>query len=141
MIHPLFDQHQYKEIDASGEKRHQPTGPQHGVPFDTGAGIVHQNLDKIEKQAEDHGCNPADGIPVDDKQAEDTGKVFDMLISSGIYKEFLENMNKEEIIKPDDSKNDALLENKIYIRKFRSGVYRITIGKKEENDKLLEVLK
>ena len=41
----------------------------------------------------------------------------------------------------DDSKNDALLENKIYIRKFRSGVYRITIGKKEENDKLLEVLK
>jgi histidinol-phosphate/aromatic aminotransferase/cobyric acid decarboxylase-like protein len=41
----------------------------------------------------------------------------------------------------DDSKNDALLKNKIYIRKFRSGVYRITIGKKEENDKLLEVLK
>ena len=58
MIHPLFDQHQYKEIDASGEKRHQPTGPQHGVPFDTGAGIVHQNLDKIEKQAENYAVNP-----------------------------------------------------------------------------------
>lgn len=41
----------------------------------------------------------------------------------------------------DDKYNEALINNKIYIRKFKSGVYRITIGSKEENDKLLEVIK
>ena len=41
----------------------------------------------------------------------------------------------------DDKYNDLLLNNKIYIRKFKSGVYRITIGSKQENDKLLEVIK
>ena len=41
----------------------------------------------------------------------------------------------------DDKYNDLLLNNKIYIRKFKSGVYRITVGSIEENDKLLEVIK
>ena len=41
----------------------------------------------------------------------------------------------------DDRYNDLLLNNKVYIRKFKSGVYRITIGSKEENNKLLEVIK
>jgi len=41
----------------------------------------------------------------------------------------------------DDKYNELLLNNKIYIRKFKSGVYRITIGSKYENDKLLEVIK
>ncbi|MCR5647499.1 MAG: histidinol-phosphate transaminase [Acholeplasmatales bacterium] len=41
----------------------------------------------------------------------------------------------------DDKYNDLLLNNKIYIRKFKSGVYRITIGSIKENDKLLEVIK
>ena len=41
----------------------------------------------------------------------------------------------------DDKYNDLLLNNKVYIRKFKSGVYRITIGSKTENDKLLEVIK
>ncbi len=41
----------------------------------------------------------------------------------------------------DDKYNDLLLNNKIYIRKFKSGVYRITIGSRLENDKLLEVIK
>ncbi len=41
----------------------------------------------------------------------------------------------------DDKYNDLLLNNKIYIRKFKSGVYRITIGSIEENNKLLEVIK
>lgn len=41
----------------------------------------------------------------------------------------------------DDKYNELLLNNKIYIRKFKSGVYRITIGSKSENDKLLEVIK
>ena len=41
----------------------------------------------------------------------------------------------------DDSYNEKLLENKIYIRKFASGIYRITVGTEEENKKLLEVLR
>ena len=41
----------------------------------------------------------------------------------------------------DDKYNDILLENKIYIRKFKSNIYRITVGSKNENDKLIEVLK
>ena len=41
----------------------------------------------------------------------------------------------------DDKYNDLLLENKIYIRKFNKGIYRISIGTKEENNKLLEVIK
>ena len=41
----------------------------------------------------------------------------------------------------DDSYNEALLKHKIYIRNFKKGVYRITVGTKYENDKLLEVLK
>ena len=41
----------------------------------------------------------------------------------------------------DDKYNDALLRNKIYIRRFKSGVYRITVGSQYENEKLLEVLK
>ena len=41
----------------------------------------------------------------------------------------------------DDKYNQELLKNKIYIRNFKSGVYRITVGTKYENDKLLEVLK
>ena len=41
----------------------------------------------------------------------------------------------------DDKYNEALLKNKIYIRKFKSGVYRITVGTQYENEKLLEVLK
>lgn len=41
----------------------------------------------------------------------------------------------------DDNYNEALLQNKIYIRKFKSGVYRITVGTQYENEKLLEVLK
>jgi len=41
----------------------------------------------------------------------------------------------------DDKYNEALLQNKIYIRKFKSGVYRITVGTQYENEKLLEVLK
>ncbi len=41
----------------------------------------------------------------------------------------------------DDKYNDILLENKIYIRKFKANTYRITVGSKEENDKLIEVLK
>ena len=41
----------------------------------------------------------------------------------------------------DDVYNDELLKNKIYIRKFQSGIYRITVGTEEENKKLLEVLK
>lgn len=41
----------------------------------------------------------------------------------------------------DDKYNEALLKNKIYIRNFKPGVYRISIGTHEENTKLLEVLK
>ncbi len=41
----------------------------------------------------------------------------------------------------DDKYNELLLNNKIYIRKFKSGIYRITIGSKMENDRLLEVIK
>ncbi len=41
----------------------------------------------------------------------------------------------------DDKYNEVLLNNKIYIRKFKSNIYRITVGSKEENDKLIEVLK
>ncbi len=41
----------------------------------------------------------------------------------------------------DDKYNDALLKNKIYIRRFKSGVYRITVGTQYENEKLMEVLK
>ena len=41
----------------------------------------------------------------------------------------------------DDKYNDALLKNKIYIRRFNSGIYRITVGTSYENQKLLEVLK
>lgn len=41
----------------------------------------------------------------------------------------------------DDKLNDLLIQNKIYIRKFKSGVYRITVGTKDENNSLLEVLK
>ena len=41
----------------------------------------------------------------------------------------------------DDKLNDALLKNKIYIRKFKSNIYRITVGSSYENDKLIEVLK
>ena len=37
--------------------------------------------------------------------------------------------------------NDSLLKNKIYIRRFNSGIYRITVGTSYENQKLLEVLK
>ena len=41
----------------------------------------------------------------------------------------------------DDSLYEKLLENKIYIRKFKNGTYRITVGSHYENEKLLEVLK
>lgn len=41
----------------------------------------------------------------------------------------------------DDKYNEVLLENKIYIRKFKSNIYRITVGSKDENNKLIEVLK
>lgn len=41
----------------------------------------------------------------------------------------------------DDKYNEALLKEKIYIRKFKSGVYRITVGSPYENERLLEVLK
>lgn len=40
----------------------------------------------------------------------------------------------------DDKYNNELEKNNIYIRKFKNGVYRITIGTKEENDFFLEVL-
>ncbi|MBR6071919.1 MAG: histidinol-phosphate transaminase [Acholeplasmatales bacterium] len=36
---------------------------------------------------------------------------------------------------------DILLENKIYIRKFKENTYRITVGSQKENDTLIEVLK
>ena len=35
-------------------------------------------------------------ISITDKQIEDAGKVYDMLISSGIYDEFINNMNSKE---------------------------------------------
>ena len=41
----------------------------------------------------------------------------------------------------DDKYNDELLKNKIYIRKFKSNIYRITVGSVDENNKLIEVLK
>lgn len=41
----------------------------------------------------------------------------------------------------DDSLYEELLRNKIYIRKFKSGSYRITVGSHYENSRLLEVLK
>lgn len=41
----------------------------------------------------------------------------------------------------EDRFNDALLRNKIYIRNFKPGVYRITVGSPYENEKLLEVLR
>ena len=41
----------------------------------------------------------------------------------------------------DDKYNEALLKEKIYIRNFKSGVYRITVGSPYENERLLEVLK
>ncbi len=41
----------------------------------------------------------------------------------------------------DDKYNDLLLANKIYIRKFKSNIYRITVGSKKENDMLIGVLK
>ena len=70
---------------------------------------------------------------------EERGRVYHTLKDLG-YKVYPSEANFLYVLM-DDSKNDALLKNKIYIRRFRSGVYRITIGKKEENDKLLEVLK
>lgn len=41
----------------------------------------------------------------------------------------------------DEKYNDILIKNKIYIRHFKGNNFRITVGSKEENDKLLEVLK
>lgn len=41
----------------------------------------------------------------------------------------------------DDKYNDVLIQNKIYIRKFKENTYRITVGSKKENDILIEVLK
>ncbi|MCR5350822.1 MAG: aminotransferase class I/II-fold pyridoxal phosphate-dependent enzyme, partial [Acholeplasmatales bacterium] len=41
----------------------------------------------------------------------------------------------------DEKYNDILVSNKIYIRHFKGNNFRITVGSKEENDKLLEVLK
>lgn len=43
-------------------------------------------------------------------------------------------------LKLDDSINKELLANKIYIRTMKNGMYRISIGTKEENDKLLKVV-
>lgn len=43
-------------------------------------------------------------------------------------------------LKLNDDINKALLENKIYIRTMKNGMYRISIGTKEENDKLLKVV-
>ena len=60
-----------------------------------------------------------------------------------LFSYYKDNLNKSyKIIKVfDDKYNEALLQNKIYIRKFKSGVYRITVGTQYENEKLLEVLK
>lgn len=65
-----------------------------------------------------------------------------------LYKELIDlgfNVYKSEAnfiyVLFDDKYNEALLKNKIYIRKFKSGVYRITVGTQYENEKLLEVLK
>ena len=65
-----------------------------------------------------------------------------------LYKELLNlgfNVYKSEAnflyVLFDDKYNEALLKNKIYIRRFKSGVYRITVGSHYENEKLLEVLK
>lgn len=44
-------------------------------------------------------------------------------------------------IKMDKKYYEALLNNKIYIRKFSDNEYRITVGSKKENDLLLEVMK
>jgi len=65
-------------------------------------------------------------------------RLYDGLISLG-FKAFKSEANFIYVIM-DDYYNDILLENKIYIRGFKSNHYRITVGKKEENDKLLEVL-
>ena len=66
-------------------------------------------------------------------------KLYNALIKLGL------NAFKSEAnfiyILMDDKYNDALLKQKIYIRKFKSGVYRITVGSPYENEKLLEVLK
>ena len=44
-------------------------------------------------------------------------------------------------IKMDDKYNEILENNKIYIRKFKSGIYRFNVGTVDENNKLLEVIK
>ncbi len=41
----------------------------------------------------------------------------------------------------DKELDDLLIENKIYIRKFKSGPARITVGSKKENDELLKVVR
>ncbi len=44
-------------------------------------------------------------------------------------------------LKMDDKYNEILEKNKIYIRKFKSGIYRFNVGTIEENNKLIEVMK
>lgn len=44
-------------------------------------------------------------------------------------------------VKMDKKIYDGLLENKIYIRAFTDEIYRITVGLKEENEKLLKVVR
>lgn len=43
-------------------------------------------------------------------------------------------------LKLDEKVFKALVDNKIYIRTMKNGMYRITVGTKEENDKLLKVV-
>lgn len=66
-------------------------------------------------------------------------RLYNALISLG-FNAFKSEANFIFLIM-DDKYNDILLENKIYIRSFKNNFFRITVGTKEENDKLLEVLK
>ena len=65
-------------------------------------------------------------------------RVYNLLKSSG-YNIYPSEANFLYLFM-DDKKNQELIDNKIYIRKFKSNTYRITIGTRDENDKLLEVL-
>lgn len=66
-------------------------------------------------------------------------RVFNELIALG-FKAYPSSANFIFVVM-DDKYNDALLENKIYIRKFNKGIYRISIGTNDENNKLIEVIK
>lgn len=65
-------------------------------------------------------------------------RVYQALLTAGF--EAYPSKSNFIILKMDDALFDILLVNKIYIRKLKGHLYRISIGLKEENDMLLNVM-